>query len=434
MLPVGILFILVAGISFIGFTINALFGKLKVTSVLPLLIIGVLIGPVFHILNGTQQGIITELAPYISAVAISFVLFDVGMNIEIGSLGKVITRATLFTIITQIATGALISAAVYFLLKMNLIYALIFGFAASGPSSIIITTFLKDLPFSKDMKTSLVYEGVLSDVIQLIVPLILIGFILRDTQSLSAMVIWQGIFTEVVGAIILGAVSAFFWLYILKKFKHASESYSWILTITMIIATYGLAQQLGMIGAISVFIFGVLFASIGLVNETDVAAASKASKNSDAGLIVTLNRYFSNVGTVAHAMSYQREVVFFVSTFFFVYLGLLFNIAGISIIEVAAAAVITALIVIVRLPASRILKTYSKDKEASETEHLFVYFNIPRGLAPVIIATLLISDGIAVSGFVNLMFMVILMTNLAFSIGVAAGYDPKHAEPANPKV
>ncbi len=434
MLSVGLVFILIAGISFIGFTINALFGKLKITSVVPLLLIGVLIGPVLHLLNVAQQDTINQLAPYISAVAISFVLFDVGMNIEFGSLSKVITRATLFILITQAVTGVFIAAAAYFLFRMDLLYALIFGFAASGPSSIVVSTFLKDLPLSKDIKTSLIYEGVLSDVIQLIVPIVLIGFILNNTQTLSAAAIGQSIFTEVFGAILLGAASAFFWLYILKKFKRASESYSWILTITMIIATYGVAQQLGMIGAISVFVFGILFASIGLVNESDVANLKKGIKNAETGVMETLNRYFSNVGNVAHTISYQREIVFFVSTFFFVYLGLLFSLSGISILEVGTAVAITILILIVRWPASRILKSYSKEKDPNKMEHSFVYYNIPRGLSPVIIATLLISDGIAVTGFANLMFMVILLTNLAFSIGIGLGYDQKHMLPEDPKV
>lgn len=51
MLPVGLVFIFIAGISFLGFIINALFEKVKITGILPLMVMGLLVGPVMGLIS-----------------------------------------------------------------------------------------------------------------------------------------------------------------------------------------------------------------------------------------------------------------------------------------------------------------------------------------------------------------------------------------------
>ncbi len=418
MLPIGLAFIFIAAISFLGFAINAMFNKLKITNVLPLILIGVLIGPVLHILSTGSQSLISNISPYITAVAISFVLFDVGLNIKFKSLGSVLLKATKFTLIVQILIGVAASAIVYFGFGWNVVLSLIFGFAVSGPSSIITPTLVKQVDVSENIKTTLNYEGVVSDVLQLIVPLTLLGILVNTTGS--TYLLGTVIFTEIVGAIMLGVVSAFFWLYILNRFNEYATEYSWVLTVSMIIATYGIATQLNLNATLTVFLFGLIF---GNISHTKSPADKKPS---------IIEKYF-NVGEDAqHIMLYQKEVVLFVSTFFFVYIGLLFNSVGFNITEVIVALLVALVIIPIRylLTTPLLGSILSKDPKVQDSEKALIYFNVPRGLATAIVATLPLSYGLSADSFINTAFLVILLTNILFTFGVMYNYKPPQPQPA----
>ena len=416
MLSVGFLFIFVAGISFLGFVINALFGRIKIASILPLMLIGLLVGPAFHLINAGPGSLVSELIPYIAAIAISFVVFDVGINIKTKHLGLVLGSATKFTLLTQVAIGLLLAIAAHYAFGWSPIIALIFGFAASGPSSIVVPSLLKYISGTSDnLKTTLAYECVLSDMIQLIVPLTLIGLITNPASATLGSAAAYA-FTTIFGALLVGVVSAVFWLYIMNKFADYAKGYSWMLTITMIIATYGLSQLMGLSSTIAVFVFGLIFANIGFHSKKD-------DSEGEDRISMTISKYFAIKQDVTHTIAYQKEVVFFVSTFFFVYIGILFSFAAVSLYEVALAIAFVLLIIatrVVMLPNLRGI--LSNDAGVRKVERHLVYFNIPRELAVVIIATSLLGYGISVPGFTDVVFLLVLFTNVAFSMGVMYTY------------
>lgn len=427
MLPVGLVFIFIAGISFLGFVINALFDKIKITNILPLMLIGLLVGPVLGLVGTNTQSTISQLAPYVAAVAISFIIFDVGINIKLKSLGSVLGTATRFTLLVQITVGLLLAIVSHYAFGWDVAVALIFGFAVSGPSSIITPTLVQKVNIGENLKTMLVYESVLSDVMQLVVPLTLLGFLSSAALTTSLNVIGTEVFTIIVGALIFGAISAFFWLYVLNRFSDYAQGYSWMLTIAMIIATYGMSQQLGLNSTIAVFVFGVIFANVGMTSTTD----ESQGKNEMSGF---LGKYFSIRQDVAHTIAYQKELVFFVSTFFFVYIGLIFSLGTLSYYEVALAVLLTIIILITRVVFAPTLKKHlSNDKAQRDTERALIYFNVPRGLSSIIIATLIGGYGLVVTGFTNVVFLIVLFTNVVFSIGVMYTYKPAPEPPKQTK-
>ena len=168
---VNFLFLFIAGISFLGFIVNALFDKLRITNILPLMIIGLIVGPILGIINTAPGSTFSSLAPLVGAIAISFVLFEAGLNINIFRLSKVIVKATKFTFVVEIITGILLSLGIYLALKWSIVEALIAGFALAGPSSVAVPTLVKLVDAPPEIKTSLMYEGVATDSLSLIVPL-----------------------------------------------------------------------------------------------------------------------------------------------------------------------------------------------------------------------------------------------------------------------
>ncbi len=409
MVGVDLLFIFIASISFLGFIINSLFDKIKLTSIVPLLIIGLLVGPVFGIVNTGNNSIIKELTPFISALAVSFILFDAGVNIQMSKLAKVFRKATVFTLVCVVITGFAISLVMYFVLHFSLILSFIFGFAASGPGGIGIPMIMKVIKADEDLKTILIYESVASGVVALIVPLVLISVLLHGSASILS--ISSLVIELVFGSIAVGSLLALAWLFILNRFSEYSETYSWILTISMVLATYAIAQYLDFNGAIAVFIFGIIFGAIGSNIEH-----SNMGKHRFA-------RYFEAPYDLIHIRNYQKEIVFFASTFFFVFMGLLFQKSGVTLFSVVALVLVSIMIIPIRRVLSRLLKDFMGNTDRSrKIAHTLISYSMLRDLSPAIIVTVVAAYGLSNSSFVNDMFILLLVTNIVSAIGIMVGY------------
>ena len=423
MIDVSLVFIAVAGIAFLGFTINALFSKLRIANILPLMIIGLLAGPVLKLVNTGPQSVISELTPFITAITISFILFDVGMNLDMKKLSKIFMKATEFSFIVSILTGITLGFVVHDLIGWDLLESFIAGFALASPSSIIVPTIVRLIKAPDNLKTALIYESAITDIISLIVPLVLFGFI-NSSGLMSTSYIGSFVFTTIVGAIFIGIISATFWLYILNRFKDYSEEYNWMLTTTMIIATYGVSSLLGLNEAISVFVFGIAFATLGAYEH-----GNNAQSKTQIGLF--LNSFSIGSSSVDHIKSFQKEIVFFTGAFFFVYIGLLFNISQLGTLIIMAAIVISFLMIPIRTAFIPLIKGFlSKDKEARKSEYSVISFDISRGLSPAVIATIPLTMGIIIPNFLNLIFLSILFTNIISTMGIFLLYKPVDQPPA----
>jgi NhaP-type Na+/H+ or K+/H+ antiporter len=421
MLNYAVVFIFIAGVAFLGFILNALFDKLNVTSILPLMLIGLLVGPVFHFVNTGAGSTIADLTPYVTALAVAFILFDVGINIRVSKLKTVFKKATSFTFELATATGVVVGIvtflAFHYTLGWTIAESFIFSFALSGPSSIIVPTLVKVIKVGEDLKTTLVYESVASDTLELIIPILLLDII--ASAGITGIAILGLVLSAVIGSIVFGLISAVFWLFILNKFKVYSESYSWMLTIAMVIATYGIAELVGFNGAITIFVFGILFSNIGSVKpSTDPVHEPNF-----------VEKFLAVPYSIDHIKDYQKEIVFFTSTFFFVYIGMLFTFSGVYLDLVVFATMITFVIMLVRFMGSGLLGKYlSADSKEAIKQRSFISYNVARGLSPAIVATLPLTYGIVIPSFLDSMFLVILITNLASTVGIFMAYKKKSAE------
>jgi cell volume regulation protein A len=413
-ISVNIAFMFLAGIVFLGFIVTALFNKFKTTSVLPLMIIGLIVGPLLKLVNSGPGSAISQLSPYVTALTVSFVLFDVGINIDYDTLKRVLPRATGFMTLVVLVSAFAAAVVAYYAFGWGLLGSLVFGFAIAGPSSIIVPTLVKSVKLPRDLKTSLLYEGIATDSFQLIIPIILLG--IMASGSINAAGAASTLVTTVLSSIALGFISALFWIYILGRFREQSREYSWMLTIAMVIATYGIAQEFGMNGAVTIFVFGVSFANMGIVS------AMGKGRRKFMGLAGLIQKQ-----DIDHIKRYQREITFFASSFFFVYIGMLFEITGSSnllYITAIGIAVAIVLLVIRALFAGLLGKFMNRAKKLEYSfEKRIVAANVGRGLSPAIVATLPFTMGIVLPGFLDEVFMVILLTNIVSTIGIFMIYN-----------
>jgi NhaP-type Na+/H+ or K+/H+ antiporter len=179
-----------AGIIILGILAQWVAWKFKIPAILPLILIGLLVGPIAAeylsdngnkwiepIWNGTRGLFPGESLYYFVSLAISIILFEGGLTLkrdEVKNVGPVITKLiTLGSAITFFG-GGIITHFVF-----NLGWELSFLFSAliivTGPT--VITPILRNIPLKKDVSAVLKWEGILIDPIGALVAVLVFEFI-----------------------------------------------------------------------------------------------------------------------------------------------------------------------------------------------------------------------------------------------------------------
>jgi len=419
-----VVFVLLAGIAFLGFVLDAFFDRLRITSMLPLMLIGIALVR-FRAVSPHELGVLNEFIPYVSALTIAFILFSVGLEIRFGELARVFGRATAYTLSLQTATGIVLSLVAFELFHWNILLAFVFGFGLSGPSSVSVPALLRVVRVGKSLRTTLLFESVASDILQLLVPLTLIG--LYQSGSLSIPTVAESLAWNVLGSAAAGVGAGILWLWILSELRVATAGYTWTLTITIVLATYGLADLIGFSPAIVIFVFGLVLGNALLL---DAGQSERISWRTSGlrRLLSELRRWFrlsTGALDIDHIQQVHREVAFFASSFFFVYLGLLFQTSELTPFLLLVPLLLALLMLVIRVAFLPLLGAYlPSDPAVRRSERGIVAFNLSRGLAAAVIATVPIGLGIEIPNFLDAMFLAILFSAVVSTIGVFALYDP----------
>ncbi|GAA4234183.1 sodium:proton antiporter [Postechiella marina] len=182
-----------AGIIILGILAQWVAWKFKIPAILPLILIGLLVGPIAAaflsedgtkwiepIWNGTEGLFPGESLFYFVSLAISVILFEGGLTLklsEIKNVGPVITKLiTLGSIVTFF--GAAMAARYIFDLSWQISYLFSALIIVTGPT--VITPILRNIPLKKDISTVLKWEGILIDPIGALVAVLVFEFISVD--------------------------------------------------------------------------------------------------------------------------------------------------------------------------------------------------------------------------------------------------------------
>ncbi|MBU2926734.1 cation:proton antiporter [Winogradskyella psychrotolerans] len=179
-----------AGIIILGILAQWVAWKFKIPAILPLILIGLLVGPIAAeflsedktkwiepIWNGTKGLFPGDSLYYFVSLAISIILFEGGLTLkrsEIKNVGPVITK--LITVGSAITFfGAGIVARYTFDLSWDLSFLFAGLIIVTGPT--VITPILRNIPLKKDVSTVLKWEGILIDPIGALVAVLVFEFI-----------------------------------------------------------------------------------------------------------------------------------------------------------------------------------------------------------------------------------------------------------------
>ena len=178
-----------AGIIILGIIAQWFAWRLKLPAILPLILIGLLVGPIATLYtedgskliepvwNGEKGLFPGEGLYYFLSLAISVILFEGGLTLkrsEIRNVGPVITKLiTVGTLVTFFGAGII----THFIFDLS--WKISFLFAAliivTGPT--VITPILRNIPLKKDISAVLKWEGILIDPIGALVAVLVFEFI-----------------------------------------------------------------------------------------------------------------------------------------------------------------------------------------------------------------------------------------------------------------
>ncbi|WP_339757714.1 sodium:proton antiporter [uncultured Winogradskyella sp.] len=182
-----------AGIIILGILAQWVAWKLKIPSILPLILIGLLVGPIAAeflsedgtkwiepIWNGKEGLFPDESLFYFVSLAISIILFEGGLTLklsEIKNVGPVITK--LITIGSMV-TFFIAAVAAHFIFGLSWEISFLFSglIIVTGPT--VITPILRNIPLKKDVSAVLKWEGILIDPIGALVAVLVYEFISVD--------------------------------------------------------------------------------------------------------------------------------------------------------------------------------------------------------------------------------------------------------------
>ena len=178
-----------AGIIILGIFAQWLAWRLKLPAILPLILIGLMVGPIATLFtddgtkliepiwNGKNGLFPGEGLYYFVSLAISIILFEGGLTLkrsEIANVGPVITKLiTVGTLVTFIGAGL----AAHFIFDLNWQMSFLFSalIIVTGPT--VITPILRNIPLKKDISAVLKWEGILIDPIGALVAVLVFNFI-----------------------------------------------------------------------------------------------------------------------------------------------------------------------------------------------------------------------------------------------------------------
>jgi NhaP-type Na+/H+ or K+/H+ antiporter len=386
-----------AGIIILGILAQWFAWKFKIPAILPLILIGLLVGPIAAeylsedgskwiepIWNGEKGLFPGESLFYFVSLAISIILFEGGLTLkmsEVKNVGPVITKLiSLGSIVTFF--GASVAAHFAFDLSWEISFLFSGLIIVTGPT--VITPILRNVPLKKDISAVLKWEGILIDPIGALVAVLVFEFITVDGG---------GEFTKTAliefGKIVLfGATFGF-------TFAHAMN-----FIINKKLVTHYLLNVFALAAVLGVFVLSDTFA-----HESGLLA------------VVVMGMVLGNSNS-----PYLKELLYFKESLSVLLISILFillaaniNMSDLYLIYTWKTAVLFAAVVFIIRPIGVFLSTYGSTLKLKEK--VFISWVGPRGIVAAGIASLfglkLAKEGVPGAEYITpLVFMIVLGTVL----------------------
>jgi cell volume regulation protein A len=376
----------------LGYVGSIIFERTRIPDVVWLLLFGLLVGPVFNLLDRTTFITASSL---LGAIALLIILFDAGLHMDIYQIISKISRGVLLVFLGVFLSIGGITAVSVLIFNFGFIESLILGTIISGTSSAVIISIVDPLKIRDGVKTILKLESIITDPIVIVLTMALIQIASVTSQPVSLANNLASMYSV---AIVVGLLAGIIWLFVLDKIKR--REFDYMLTLAVVFLLYVFAESIGGSGAISALMFG-------LVLGNSYAFSKMLNFRKRYRVDKTLKRF-------------HGEITFFIRSFFFVYLGL---IVTFNLTYLYYGLVFLVVLIVMRLAAVQ-LSTYKMN--VTKVEKNVMRSMMSRGLAAAVLAQMPLVYGIKNAEiFSNVVFIIILLTVLFTTIFVRIFYRPE---------
>ena len=383
-----ILAFVVAGlILIIGYAGDYFFKRKRIPDILILIIIGLLLGPVFRVV---KPGVLDPVSDIFAALALVIILFDGGLNLSLYRVLKESPRAIALAGLGVTVSAVLTMIFMFYTYHWSLIDGLLLGTIIGGTSSSVVIPLISREKMSTKTKTLLSLESAFTDALVVVLAIVILQIVTTGVGS-SISEVSGAILAEFSIGAVIGAIAGIAWLRFLGSVK--KQIYNDILTLSIVILFYSLVEAVGGSGAIFALTFGLV-----LGNGKDVCR---------------MLRMKETLQVTRMMKTFMAEMSFFMKTFFFVYIGLIFTFTNYT-------TVLYGILLSFILLGGRYLSAWVVSmKSAVLRENInLVSIMLPRGLAAAVFVEILKSFNVPyLDTYANIIITVIMTTVIIGSVG-----------------
>lgn len=374
--------IAVALIIILGYIGLALFRRTRVPEVLILMLIGILIANTGFLASGTIDTL-RSFAPLFGSLALVVIMFNGSRNLKFDRSLLTNWKGTAIGLLDPALSVIFVSVFMHYIFQWPLIYGAILGAIIGETSSIIVIPFIRRVKIDPAMFNALFIETTINSVTAIVVFSILLAFV--NAQSITAFSSTSYILDYIGVSVLIGTIAGFVWIFILGSVRSARE---YLATLAIALLVYGIVDVFNGAAVISVMIFGLIIG-----NQKLIAGPLK------------LNVKIRKKGE----RSVERALEFLITTFFFVFMGL---IAVLSTQYLAYGLLIVGILIMARYIEGKLVLY----KNSPEDRNLF-FALMPRGVTAATLASILYGLGSTYySQIFYISFMVIVITSIISSL------------------
>jgi NhaP-type Na+/H+ or K+/H+ antiporter len=355
-----------AALIFAAHLFSALFAKTGVPEVLPLMLLGIVLGPAFHIVKPEDFGMVDKV---FTQILLIIILFNNGIRLRISRLRGALGQSS--RIILTNLLFATLSIATFCRLFINIpwYYGFLTGIILASNSFAITIPMAAKLNISENVKTVLSVESTLSGVISIVITVMLV-----DMSKFNPTAIAAKLMHSLLTSLAIGAIAAVFWTKILAKIRKLDSSV--FPTFAFVLAVYAICESLGSDGAIGAFIFGITAGNIRALRKMRLFRFAEPLTRGGSESFNYMEKTFF------------REILFVMRAFFFVYIGISMQFGHPVFILCGLA------IIVLNFIARTFAINGSLDKTVSRTDATMAAATIPKGLIAAALTSLVVQSDV----------------------------------------
>jgi len=376
-------------IIFLAHFFTSVFEKTRIPDVLLLMLLGILLGPILHIVCPEDFGKFGNVA---TTIALIVILFEGGINLNIRQIKDSLDETAVVSLASFLATMVIVAVAAWGFFKLEPIVSVMLGAMLGGTSSAVVIPIIKKLKLKRMTYMVLFLESALTDVICIVVAMSLMQAYFSGSVDTGR--IFGSIISSLLLAAVIGTAGAFVWVILLKRVKNFPNT--GMTTLAYIFVIFGLSEFLGYSGAIASLAFGITLANL---KDFPVEQIQKYTRFS-----MDRTQQISK-----YERSFFEEVVFLLKIFFFIYLGLSIKFSNVEVILVGFA------ISLILFLARGVVVGVAMPKKIPRADAEVMAALIPKGLAAAVLASIPLQMGIEGGEIVQGIAYTIVFFSIAFA-------------------